>query len=404
MSTTEFSNDDILNSQETSTIIMPPPSSSSSQSHSQFHLRPVSNIENGNFTSSANRNSNNINNTNNISNNINNSSKLKSQFERTKSFQNIFNSSTSDLISGEQISMISNHNLEDSLLESSSTSLNNIFNEKNINFNDNQFNNLNQLDKKPGKEKEIEIKEIEIDDENNDQLMESEITKKAKQNAKDSLLKYIPKIIDENINTKELKLFKYNFDNFDFSNIILMNNYLNNAKQINSLQTQSINQTQNNSRNTNNSNNDNKNKNNNNNNNNQNTNSSLNSSLNANYEFSTPFSSIFEHTVIYAISKQNEIIDYSVMNYFMTNLEFIQQLNDLSSYYLMNNGVYACQLKSILFDSKNGINILQIKNPFKYNFNLIVNNLNTNSLIASSPNFFFTNNNKVTEDSKYKFI
>ncbi|OUM61654.1 hypothetical protein PIROE2DRAFT_20915 [Piromyces sp. E2] len=312
-------------------------------------------------------------------NNNNSRSKLKNA--KAKKHQNLHKLNVITMDSGDEISMIGDSEPEESSLGYSlNQSLRLLNDHKSIDY---------STDKASPK---YEKRTKETQDPNNiDVLNDSEITKKAKQNAKDSLLKFIPKIIDENINTNELKLFKYNFDNFDFSNIILMNNYLNNAKQINNLQTklqqeqqqQSPGPSSENQRNS--------------------KDSLLNSSLNENYEISAPFSSIFEHTVIYAITKQNEIIDFSVMNYFMTNLEFVQQLKSLSSFYLLNDGNYVCQLKSILFDSKNGINVLKVNNPLKLNFNLIVNNLNCNSLItSSSSNFLFTNNNKVTSDNKNK--
>ena len=319
--------------------------------------------------------------------NNSNGNGLKPELKKGKSYQNLqeLNIFTTD--SGDEISMIGDNSKpeESSLGYSLNQSLNLFNNQNSVHSSTNKVSLKYEKRTKPTQ-----------DLENNDVLNDSEIIKKAKQNAKDSLLKFIPKIIDENINTKELRIFKYNFDNFDFSNIILMNNYLNNAKQINSLQTKLQQEQQSHQQ--------------------QSPegqlsenketplDTSLNSSLDENYEISAPFSSIFEHTVIHAITKQNEIIDFSVMNYFMTNLEFVQQLKSLSSFYLMNDGNYVCQLKSILFDSRNGINVLKVNNPLKLNYNLIVNNLNSNSLISSSTNFLFTNNNKITSDSKYLIL
>ncbi|ORX52947.1 hypothetical protein BCR36DRAFT_349614, partial [Piromyces finnis] len=305
---------------------------------------------------------------------------LKPKLEKTKSYQNLHKLNIFTTDSGDEISMIEDYS------EPEESSLGYSLNQSLNLFNDQISVNHSTTDDKFSKKFEKRTKETAQNYNNEDILNDSEITKKAKQNAKDSLLKFIPKIIDENINTNELKLFKYNFDNFDFSNIILMNNYLNNAKQINSFQVKLHQDQQQKKQQPLNS-----------------SNSSLNFSLNESYEISAPFSSIFEHTVIHAINKQNEIIDFSVMNYFMVNLEFVQQLKLLSSFYLMNDGNYVCQLKDILFDSRNGINVLKINNPLKLNFNLIVNNLNDNSLISSTANFIFTNNNKVTSDNLSRF-
>ena len=411
MSSTAFSNDDILNSQQINSLKFDTVSNQSETNNSNITIN-----NNTIINHDENKENKNTINDNNIHiskmkmeaqspklrfNNINSKSssnssdgggshcskarmnRLKPRFEKGKSYQNLADLNIFNTDSGDEISMIGDSEPDEGSLGYSLTQSLKF-------FDDHKSTDYFSMDRSTVKfEKRIK------EDENNEDsglLNDTEITKKAKQNAKDSLLKFIPKIIDENINTKELKLFKYNFDNFDFSNIILMNNYLNNAKQINSLQSklqpqnepQSQQQQQQQQQQ-------------------HPSDTILNSSLNENYEISAPFSSIFEHTVIYAISKQNEIIDYSIMNYFMSNLEFVQQLKQLSSFYLINDGIYACQLKNILFDSRNGINILKNKNPFNYNYNLIVNNLNSNSLIASATNFFFTNNNKVTSDSKFLF-